>query len=328
MAQQSARCISAYVYASAGVDESTTDLVFGGHAMIAANGVIVAENERFHRHDSLSYADVDIEKLLAVRRTESSFSDIAPQIYDDFNIIMLDGSNLLDELLYTQLEPQPFVPSGTEQRSRRCQEIFNIQIPFFKTLKPFIVKEFLSHLRNKNYIRLKIISLVIYLTILIVIDIFYQDYFASAISFLTILLIWEHYSHQFNEKYVMKESRFFIRVLPVRYYQYGLSKFFTEFFYITLILIIVFILSLIHQIELIKILNILGIVMLFSIFVLYIITIIRIIFYDNPRMAGYAYHFLIIFTLVMIYNFYLVGPVITLFIILYLQLISYRQFTR
>jgi hypothetical protein len=205
---------------------------------------------------------------------------------------------------------------------------FNFPLTFLKSLRPFLIKEVLSHIRNKNYVRLKVISLVLYLSILILIGIFYFDYYASAISLLTILLIWEHYSHQFNEKYVIKESRFFMKVLPVTYLQYSISKFLSEFLYIILILIIIFILSLLHNVEGTKILNVLAIVTLFSIFVLYIITMVRVLFYDNPRLAGYAYHFLIIFTLVMIYNFYLVGPIITLFVILYIQYISYRQFSR
>ena len=205
---------------------------------------------------------------------------------------------------------------------------FNFPLKFLTSLRPFLIKEFLSHIRNKNYMRLKIISLALYLFILILVDIFYFDYYTSAISLLTILLIWEHYSHQFNEKYVIKESLFFMKVLPVSYFQYSISKFLSEFLYIFLILIIVLILTLAHNIELVKIFNVLGIVTLFSIFVLYIITMVRVLFYDNPRLAGYAYHFLIIFTLVMIYNFYLVGPIIALFIILYIQFISYRQFSR
>jgi hypothetical protein len=205
---------------------------------------------------------------------------------------------------------------------------FNFPLKFLTSLRPFLIKEFLSHLRNKNYMRLKIISLALYLFILILVDIFYFDYYTSAISLLTILLIWEHYSHQFNEKYVIKESLFFMKVLPVSYFQYSISKFLSEFLYIFLIMIIVLILTLAHNIELVKIFNVLGIVTLFSIFVLYIITMVRVLFYDNPRLAGYAYHFLIIFTLVMIYNFYLVGPIIALFIILYIQFISYRQFSR
>ena len=70
------------------------------------------------------------------------------------------------------------------------------------------------------------------------------------------------------------------------------------------------------------------IITLFSIFVLYIITLIRVIFYDNPRAAGYAYHILIIFTVVMTIQFYFVGPIITLFIIIYLHFKSYHQFVR
>jgi hypothetical protein len=205
---------------------------------------------------------------------------------------------------------------------------FNFPRLIPKSLRPFLIKEFLSHLRNKNYMRLKIFSLAVYLSLLIVIATFYFEYYTSAISILTILLIWEHYSHQFNEKYVLKESRFYIRALPITYLQYSLSKFLSEFLYIILILILILILTVLYDIEVIKIVNVLGIVTLFSVFVLYLITMIRVLFYDNPRMAGYAYHFLIIFSMVMIFNFHLVGPIITIFVILYIQFISYRQFTR
>jgi len=205
---------------------------------------------------------------------------------------------------------------------------FNFPRLIPKSFSPLLIKEFLSHIRNKNYIRLKIFSLAVYLSLLILIGTFYFEYYTSAISILTILLIWEHYSHQFNEKYVLKESRFYIRVLPITYIQYSLSKFLSEFLYIIIVLILILILTLLHGIELIRIVNVLGIVTLFSVFVLYLITMIRVLFYDNPRMAGYAYHFLIIFSMVMIFNFYLVGPIITIFVILYIQFISYRQFTK
>jgi hypothetical protein len=214
--------------------------------------------------------------------------------------------------------------------SQTLSKLTYFNFPHFisKSLSPFIIKEFLSHLRNKNYMRLKIVSLTIYLLLLILIATFYFEYYTSAISILTILLIWEHYSHQFNEKYVSKESLFYMKVLPVTYLQYSLSKFLSEFLYIIIILILILILTVLYNVELIKIVNVLGIVTLFSVFVLYLITMIRILFYDNPRMAGYAYHFLIVFSMVMIFNFHLVGPIITIFVILYIQFISYRQFTR
>ena len=205
---------------------------------------------------------------------------------------------------------------------------FNFPAIIPRAIRPLFIKDLLSYIRNKNYMRLKIISLLIYVLLLIIINIYYDQNFATAVSLLTFLFIWEHYSHQFNEKYVVKESRIFLKVLPLRYYQLSLAKFLSEFLFILVILMVVLVMTLIHGISWFKILNLLSGITLFSIFILYIITIIRIIFFDNPRFAGYAYHFLIIFTLVMIYNFYLVGPVITLLIIIYLNYISYRQFEK
>ena len=221
---------------------------------------------------------------------------------------------------------RPVFKKSTRNKSKLTYFKFPFIIP--KTIRPLFIKEILSHIRNKNYIRLKIISFLFYIAILIFIDLYYLEYYASAISLLSILLIWEHYSHQFNEKYVVKESNLFIKVLPIKFYQYSLSKFLSEFLYIVLILFVVLFSTLIHGISADKILNVLAIITLFSLFVLYIITLIRIIFYDNPRVAGYAYHFLIIFTVIMNLQFYLVGPIITLFIIIYLHFKSQRQFVK
>jgi amino acid transporter len=221
---------------------------------------------------------------------------------------------------------RPVFQKSTQSKSKLTYFKFPLIIP--KTIRPLFIKEILSHIRNKNYIRLKIISFLVYIAILIFIDFYYLEYYASAISLLTILLIWEHYSHQFNEKYVTEESKLFIKVLPIKFYQYSLSKFLSEFLYIIIILLVVLFSTLIHGISSDKILNVLGIITLFSLFVLYIITLIRVIFYDNPRAAGYAYHFLIIFTAIMNFQFYLVGPIITLFIIIYLHFKSQRQFAR
>jgi len=221
---------------------------------------------------------------------------------------------------------RPLLLKSTQNKSKLTYSKFPLFIP--KIIRPLLFKELLSHIRNKNYIRLKIISFLIYLIILLLIDLYYRDYYTSAISILTILLIWEHYSHQFNDKYVSRESRFFIKVLPIKFYHYGISKFISEFLFIIPILFVVLLMTLLHGLPLLKIFSILGIITLFSIFVLYIITLITVIFYDNPRVAGYAYHFLIIFAVVMNLQFYLVGPIITLFIIIYLHFKSYHQFIR
>ena len=73
--QQSGRTLSAYVYANAGVHESTTDLVFGGHLLVAENGVLLAEGERFRRDGELLVTDVDVERLRVERARQTSFAD-------------------------------------------------------------------------------------------------------------------------------------------------------------------------------------------------------------------------------------------------------------
>src|SRR5204863_9362062 len=64
---QSGRCVAAYVYASCGVWESTTDVVFGGHCLVAENGTLLAESPRFRRQETLLVADIDLERLRADR---------------------------------------------------------------------------------------------------------------------------------------------------------------------------------------------------------------------------------------------------------------------
>ena len=73
--QQSARCISGYVYTSSNTNESTTDVVFGGHAMIAEYGSIFSESERFLDEDQLIYSEIDIQKLINDRRKNTSFME-------------------------------------------------------------------------------------------------------------------------------------------------------------------------------------------------------------------------------------------------------------
>ncbi len=122
---QSARCIAAYVYASSGVGESTTDLVFGGHAMIAENGAILAQNTRFQREADLLCADIDCARLAAIRRTESSFAANQEPVVRRIAVGPVAGVS--SENLQRRIDPAPFVPSDPIQRETRCQEIFSIQ---------------------------------------------------------------------------------------------------------------------------------------------------------------------------------------------------------
>ncbi|HBC85548.1 MAG TPA: NAD(+) synthase [Lentisphaeria bacterium] len=122
--QQSARCLSAYVYSSAGVWESTTDLVFSGHSMIAENGIMIAENERFRRKGGLLLADIDCERIAYSRFSASSFSD--NEIPEKYVFVKMDRPPKIASIR-RKIDPHPFVPSNPALRDERCREIFSIQ---------------------------------------------------------------------------------------------------------------------------------------------------------------------------------------------------------
>jgi len=120
---QSARCMGAYVYASAGVGESTTDTVFGGDAIIAQYGSTIARNQRFNRASNMISAEVDLQRMNWQRLSESSYSDEIPT---EHRIIILQKLPQI-ETLTTFVNPHPFVPSIYQEKAQRCQEIVNIQ---------------------------------------------------------------------------------------------------------------------------------------------------------------------------------------------------------
>lgn len=123
---QSARCMAAYVYASAGVHESTTDMVFSGHLMVAENGSMIAESKPFSRETEIIYADIDVERLNMQRLSEGSFQDFDSRSFYA-RAASFDGLRACDALQYRFVSPMPFVPGSPETRDQSCTEIFNIQ---------------------------------------------------------------------------------------------------------------------------------------------------------------------------------------------------------
>lgn len=123
---QSARCMAAYVYASAGVHESTTDMVFSGHLMITENGSMIAESKPFSRETEIVYADVDVERLNMQRLSEGSFQDFDSRSFYA-RAASFEGLRSLEKLQYRFVSPMPFVPGSLETRDQSCTEIFNIQ---------------------------------------------------------------------------------------------------------------------------------------------------------------------------------------------------------
>ncbi|MBN2651978.1 MAG: NAD(+) synthase [Spirochaetales bacterium] len=120
---QSAKTISAYIYASSGVGESTTDTVFSGTGYIVENGYIKAEIEPFSNRE-LIIADIDIEKL-EHDRTKSTFFKQNPHN----NLCREIGlaKSFTNESITPEINPQPFVPQDPSEMNNRCNEIFNIQ---------------------------------------------------------------------------------------------------------------------------------------------------------------------------------------------------------
>ena len=121
---QSAKTISAYIYTSSGVNESTTDLVFSGASMIYENGSLLKENERFDFGSNLIEADVDIQRLVSERNRNTSYMGITNDL--KFRIVYFELSDK-KQVLNRIYSKTPFVPDKTELMCNRCNEVLSIQ---------------------------------------------------------------------------------------------------------------------------------------------------------------------------------------------------------
>jgi len=134
VAQQSGRCMGAYIYASAGPTESTSDLVFGGHCLIAENGHIITESNYvgdglpIRRNSTFVTADVDVQRLQAERRLTTSFGDAARHVNINYRIIPIHLELKETTPLLKPRNGRPFVPQNPDTLHRRCAEIFGIQV--------------------------------------------------------------------------------------------------------------------------------------------------------------------------------------------------------
>lgn len=118
---QSARLISGYIYASAGEGESSTDLVFGGHSLIAENGILLKESRRFM--NEIIYGDMDIRRLISERRRMTTFRQQGQEEYEKIPFHL----ELAPTELTRFIDPMPFVPDSPVDREKRCEEILMMQ---------------------------------------------------------------------------------------------------------------------------------------------------------------------------------------------------------
>jgi NAD+ synthase (glutamine-hydrolysing) len=131
--QQSARCLSAYLYTSAGRGESTTDLAWDGQAVIYENGELLAESERFLDTSHLVFADVDLERLSRERMRQTTFGQSVRRHADEvskFETVRFDLDLPINRALPLDrvVERFPYVPSDPKRRDERCNEVYNIQV--------------------------------------------------------------------------------------------------------------------------------------------------------------------------------------------------------
>ena len=119
---QSIKTISGYVYASSGINESSTDLLFSGSSLIYENGKLLGENNRFEFNSNLIYGDIDIKRLINDRRKNTSFISNNDKEYR--NVYFITSKNNSISRKYNKY---PFVPSNEEKREERCKGIINIQ---------------------------------------------------------------------------------------------------------------------------------------------------------------------------------------------------------
>ncbi|MFM7322712.1 MAG: NAD(+) synthase [Armatimonadota bacterium] len=129
---QSARCLAAYVYTAAGAGESTTDLAWDGHAMIAENGVVLAESERFSEEPALLVAEVDLGRLAAERMRQTSWGDSVldhGERLRTFRTVSFAWSAPTESMEPIRVAPRfPYVPAEGPMRDRRCAETYAIQV--------------------------------------------------------------------------------------------------------------------------------------------------------------------------------------------------------
>ena len=131
--QQSARCVAAYLYTSAGEGESTTDLAWDGQGLIYENGEMLAESERFAGESHVIYADVDLERLSRERMKQTTFGRSTARHADEvakFTVVEFSLAAPVEGALPLERRVArfPYVPADRTRRDARCNEVYNIQV--------------------------------------------------------------------------------------------------------------------------------------------------------------------------------------------------------
>jgi NAD+ synthase (glutamine-hydrolysing) len=132
---ESGRCLASYCYVSSGVGESSNDMIFGGHVIIAEDGLILKESQRLQEDPQLIISDIDLDRLAFDRRAGVTFQD-STRNFKPFRIIESEIRDIVPDGLRRQMDPHPFVPADLSKRSMGCRIIFSMQVQaLFKKLR-------------------------------------------------------------------------------------------------------------------------------------------------------------------------------------------------
>ncbi len=131
--QQSGRCIAGHLYVSAGPGESTTDLVFGGHCLVAENGSLLGETERYLEESHSLIADLDLDVCVHDRQRTTSFAKSARELrnrppYRMIPVSLPTEVPVLNERLFRHNQPFPFVPTSKKEKAAVCADVFDNQV--------------------------------------------------------------------------------------------------------------------------------------------------------------------------------------------------------
>ena len=127
VSSESGRCIAAYCYVSSGIGESSNDVVYSGHILIAENGTVLGESARLSLSSQFIISDIDLERLAHDRRVFTSFHAASRQ-RKNFRVIETEVAEPLASRLWRTLDPHPFVPTEPMRRAERCHDIFSMQV--------------------------------------------------------------------------------------------------------------------------------------------------------------------------------------------------------
>ncbi len=187
-----------------------------------------------------------------------------------------------------------------------------------------IKKELFSLWRNPFYRKLKIATWFFYMVVLLVLFLSGIQEPDKWMMLFSIAVFWIHYNVHFSTKYISSDPEWYFRTLPVSYIKIWLAKFSSEIFYVLILLISQWIFLMLTKTEWWIQLNWIGSLLLFAIIILTIVINFQILFYDNPRLAGYAYHLTLLFIVIMSLNYRFVGPVTAIVLLTFYFFKTYR----